>query len=44
MAAMMVVGSNPRIMGRLTLNLGLKIVGWAATLVMGAAAVGLFLT
>jgi hypothetical protein len=28
----------------LTLSLGLKIVGWAGTLVMAAAAVGLFLT
>jgi Mn2+/Fe2+ NRAMP family transporter len=44
MAAMMLIGSNPRIMGRLTLTFGLKIVGWAGTLVMGAAAVGLFLT
>ena len=44
MAAMMVIGSNPRIMGRLTLSLGLKIVGWAGTAVMAAAAVGLFLT
>jgi len=44
MAAMMVIGSNPRIMGRLTLNLGLKIFGWAGTAVMAAAAVGLFLT
>ena len=44
MAAMMVIGSNPRIMGRLTLSRGLKIIGWAGTAVMGAAAVGLFLT
>ncbi len=44
MAAMVVIGSNPRIMGRLTLGLGLKIVGWAGTAVMAAAAVGLFLT
>jgi Mn2+/Fe2+ NRAMP family transporter len=44
MVAMLIVASNPRIMGRLTLHTGLKVIGWLATAVMAAAAVGLFLT
>jgi Mn2+/Fe2+ NRAMP family transporter len=41
MVLMMVMASRPKIMGRFTLSLGLKIVGWAATAVMAAAAVAM---
>ncbi len=39
MVMTMLVASNPRIMGRLTLGPALKLGGWAATLVMTAAGV-----
>ena len=44
MAMMMVLASRKTVMGPFTLGPGLKIVGWAATLVMLAAAVGMFAT
>jgi NRAMP (natural resistance-associated macrophage protein)-like metal ion transporter len=44
MAIMLVIGSNPRIMSRLTLPPVLRAIGWLATLVMAAAAIGLFVT
>jgi NRAMP (natural resistance-associated macrophage protein)-like metal ion transporter len=44
MLIMMLIASNPRAMGRLTLPRGLMIVGWVATAVMGAAAVGMFVS
>ena len=43
MATMMHLSSHRAAMGDFTLHTGLKIMGWAATLVMAAAAVGLFL-
>jgi NRAMP (natural resistance-associated macrophage protein)-like metal ion transporter len=43
-AAMMVVVSRPRAMGRFTANKPLLICGWAATLVMGAASIVMFVT
>ncbi len=42
MAAMLLIGVNGRIMGRLTLSRPMLIGGWAATLVMFAASVGFF--
>ncbi|MDE1150157.1 MAG: divalent metal cation transporter [Azospirillaceae bacterium] len=42
MAVMMVIASNPRIMGRLTLPRGMKIAGWLAALAMALATVGFF--
>ena len=42
MAAVMLVGSNGRIMGRLTLPPGVRIGGWLATAVMAAATIGFF--
>ena len=42
MAAVMLVGSNGRIMGRLTLPRGVRIGGWLATAVMAAASIGFF--
>ncbi len=44
MAIMLVIGSNPKIMKEFTLPPVLKTVGWLATTMMGAAAVGLFVT
>lgn len=43
MAVMMVIAVNPRIMGRLTLPLPLRLVGWCATLVMAAASLAFLL-
>ena len=42
MVLTMLIAQNPRVMGRLTLPLSLKIGGWLATLVMVVAS-GLFL-
>lgn len=44
MAIMMHLSSHRDAMGDFTLHWGLKVAGWTATLVMAAAAVGLFLT
>jgi NRAMP (natural resistance-associated macrophage protein)-like metal ion transporter len=44
MAVMMVMTSDRRIMGQFTLKMPLRVVGWVATIVMLAAAVGLFAT
>jgi NRAMP (natural resistance-associated macrophage protein)-like metal ion transporter len=43
MAVMMVIATNPRIMGRLTLPWPMIVLGWLATAVMMAASLGLFL-
>lgn len=40
----MLVSNNKRVMGERTNGVGLNILGWAATAVMFAAAIGLFLT
>lgn len=42
MAAMMVVASSPRLLGAFVVPAGRKLLGWAATGVMAAAAVGIF--
>jgi Mn2+/Fe2+ NRAMP family transporter len=44
MCFMMLMASNPKVMGKLKLPLQLRILGWAATCIMGAAAFGMFLT
>ena len=44
MALMMHLSSHRPAMGEFQLHVGLKIVGWLATLVMAAAAIGLFAT
>ncbi|HEY3637600.1 MAG TPA: divalent metal cation transporter [Rhizomicrobium sp.] len=44
MAVMMLISSNPRIMGRLVIGWKLRVIGWLATAVMAAASVGLFVT
>ncbi len=44
MAIMLLIGSNPRVMRKLTLPPILKAIGWIATAVMAAAAIGLFVT
>ena len=44
MTLMMLLASRPKIMGRFALTRGLKVVGWAATAVMAAAAVGMLAT
>jgi len=44
MVVMMLIASNGRIMGRLAVSWRLRAVGWLATAVMAAAAVGMFLT
>ncbi len=37
MAVMMILGANPEVMGTFTIRRRLKILGWLATLIMGAA-------
>jgi len=44
MGMMMHMSSHPKLMGKFTVPVALKIVGWLATAVMGAAAVGMFVT
>jgi len=44
MAMMMHLSSHREAMGEFKLHVGLKIFGWAATLVMALAAVGMFVT
>ena len=44
MLMMMLIASNGTIMGPFTIPPGLKLIGWASTLVMTAAAVGLLVT
>ena len=44
MTMMMLLASRKAVMGRFTLTGPLKVVGWVATLVMAAAAVGMFAT
>ena len=44
MTMMMLLASRTAVMGRFTLTGPLKVVGWVATLVMAAAAVGMFAT
>ena len=44
MVMMMLLASRKAVMGPFTIGPGLKIVGWIATLVMLAAAVGMFAT
>jgi NRAMP (natural resistance-associated macrophage protein)-like metal ion transporter len=44
MFVMVLIASNSRIMGKLTISWRLKWVGWLATAAMAAAALGLFLT
>ena len=43
MAVMMLIASDGRIMGRLTLSRPMRVAGWLATLVMFAASLGFFL-
>jgi Mn2+/Fe2+ NRAMP family transporter len=43
MAVMMVVAMNPRVMGRLTLQRPMLVIGWLATSVMMLATIALFL-
>ena len=42
MAVIMVIAANPRIMGRLTLPLSMKIMGWSATVVMAMVSIAFF--
>jgi Mn2+/Fe2+ NRAMP family transporter len=44
MVVMMLISSNPKIMGRLAIGWKLRVVGWLATAAMAAASVGLFVT
>jgi Mn2+/Fe2+ NRAMP family transporter len=44
MAIMMHMTANPKIMGKFTVGGGLRITGWAATIMMAAAALGLLMT
>ena len=44
MVMMMLLASRPKIMGRFVVALGLKVVGWAATVVMAVAAVAMIAT
>ena len=44
MGLMVLIASNSRIMGRLTISWRLRAVGWLATVVMAAASIGLLVT
>lgn len=44
MVFMMLMASNQRVMGKLTLPQHLKILGWAATVIMALASIGMLLT
>jgi NRAMP (natural resistance-associated macrophage protein)-like metal ion transporter len=44
MAMMMLLSSNKEVMGGFVLPKGLRIVGWLASIAMGAAAIGMFAT
>jgi NRAMP (natural resistance-associated macrophage protein)-like metal ion transporter len=44
MIVMLLIASNKRIMGRLTISWRLRVVGWIAAAAMAAAAIGLFVT
>jgi NRAMP (natural resistance-associated macrophage protein)-like metal ion transporter len=44
MVVMMLIASNGKIMGKLVISWRMRIVGWFATAVMAAAAVGMFVT
>jgi Mn2+/Fe2+ NRAMP family transporter len=44
MVVTMLMSANRKVMGRFTLPLGLRVLGWVATAVMSAAAIGLFAT
>jgi NRAMP (natural resistance-associated macrophage protein)-like metal ion transporter len=44
MVFMMLMAGNSKVMGKLTLPSYLKVLGWAATLIMTLAAIGMFLT
>jgi Mn2+/Fe2+ NRAMP family transporter len=44
MAMVMLLGSNEKVMRQFTLSRSLKILGWIATVVMGAAAIGMIAT
>lgn len=44
MVVMMLISSNGKIMGHLTISWRLRLAGWTATAVMAAAAVGMFVT
>jgi len=44
MAIMMLITMNPRIMGKFTVTGPLRIIGWAATAIMAAAAIGMGVT
>jgi Mn2+/Fe2+ NRAMP family transporter len=44
MVFMMLMASNQRVMGKLTLPQHLKILGWVATVIMALASIGMLLT
>jgi len=44
MIMMMVMASNKKVMGQFTLKRYTKAIGWASTIIMLAAAIGLFIT
>jgi len=44
MCFMMLMASNPKVIGKLHLPVYLKAVGWAAAVIMALAAIGMFLT
>ena len=41
MAVMMMMASNPQVMGPFTIELTLKVLGWLSTAVMALAAIGM---
>jgi len=44
MAAMMLITTNPKIMGKFTITGPLRVIGWLATVTMAAAAIGMGVT
>jgi Mn2+/Fe2+ NRAMP family transporter len=43
MAIMMLMAVNAKVMGEFTIPVGMRVIGWGATLVMGLAVIGMAL-
>jgi Mn2+/Fe2+ NRAMP family transporter len=44
MVLMMQMGTNPAVMGKFTISRYSRVIGWLATVVMGAASLGFFIS
>jgi Mn2+/Fe2+ NRAMP family transporter len=41
-ASMVILGSNPKVMGKFTLPVYMRVIGWIGAAVMVAASIGMF--